>query len=59
MATNDAATLKVGNARFYTAPINTERPVTAELLKTPPVTWIEMGNTSDRKSTRLNSSHWE
>lgn len=46
MATNDAATLKVGNARFYTAPVGTARPLTAALMQTPPTGWTEMGNTS-------------
>jgi hypothetical protein len=46
MATNDAATLKVGVARFYTAPVGTARPTTVATLKAPPVTWIEVGNTS-------------
>lgn len=46
MATNDAATLKVGTARFYTAPVGTARPITVATLKAPPVAWKEMGNTS-------------
>lgn len=46
MATNDAATLKVGNARFYTAPVGTARPATAALLKAPASPWTEVGNTS-------------
>lgn len=46
MATNDAATLKVGVARFYTAPVGTARPTTVATLKAPPVTWTEVGNTS-------------
>lgn len=46
MATNDAATLKVGNARFYTAPVGTVRPSTVATLKLPGITWTEVGNTS-------------
>lgn len=46
MATNDAATLKVGTAHFYTAPTGTVRPTTVATLKAPPVAWVEMGNTS-------------
>ena len=46
MATNDNATLKVGNARFYTAPIGTARPATPALLANPAAEWVEMGNTS-------------
>ena len=46
MATNDNATLKVGTAHFYTAPVGTARPATVTLLKAPPVAWKEMGNTS-------------
>ena len=55
MATNDAATLKVGNARFYTAPVGTARPLTVATLKVPPVTWIEMGNTSLENIIALTS----
>lgn len=46
MATNDAATLKVGVARFYTAVVGTARPTTVATLKSPPVGWVEVGNTS-------------
>lgn len=46
MATNDSATLKVGTAHFYTAPVGTARPTTVATLKAPPVAWTEMGNTS-------------
>ena len=46
MATNDAATLKVGVARFYTATVGTARPTTVATLKAPPVAWKEVGNTS-------------
>lgn len=46
MTTNDAATLKVGSARFFTAPVGTARPTTVVLLKAPPVAWKEVGNTS-------------
>jgi hypothetical protein len=46
MATNDAATLKVGNARFYTAVVGTARPTTVATLKVPPAAWTEVGNTS-------------
>jgi hypothetical protein len=46
MTTNDAATLKVGTAHFYTAPVGTARPTTVVDLKAPPVAWKEMGNTS-------------
>lgn len=46
MATNDAATLKVGNARFYTAAVGTARPVGAAALKNPASPWTEVGNTS-------------
>jgi len=40
------ATLKVGIARFYTAPVGTARPTTVATLKAPPVAWTEVGNTS-------------
>lgn len=46
MTTNDAATLKVGVAHFYTAPVGTARPTTVATLSTPPAAWKEMGNTS-------------
>lgn len=46
MATNDAATLKVGNARFYTAVIGTPRPASPSALKAPATPWVEVGNTS-------------
>lgn len=46
MATNDAATLKVGNARFYTAPVGTARPTGFTALKAPTTPWVEVGNTS-------------
>lgn len=46
MTTNDAATLKVGIARFYTAPVGTARPTTVATLKAPPIGWTEVGNTS-------------
>lgn len=46
MTTNDAATLKVGVARFYTANVATARPTTVATLKVPPVTWTEVGNTT-------------
>lgn len=39
-------TLKVGNARFYTAASGTPRPVGASKLKTPGSPWVEVGNTS-------------
>ena len=55
MATNDAATLKVGNARFYTAPVGTARPLTIAEYKAPPVTWKEMGNTSLENIISLTS----
>jgi hypothetical protein len=40
------ATLKVGIARFYKAPVGTARPTTVATLKAPPVAWVEVGNTS-------------
>lgn len=46
MTTNDATTLKVGIAHFYTAPVGTARPTTVATLKAPPVAWKEVGNTS-------------
>lgn len=46
MTTNDAATLKVGVARFYTAVVGTARPTTVATLKAPPIAWTEVGNTS-------------
>lgn len=46
MTTNDAATLKVGVAHFFTAPVGTARPATVADLQTPPAAWKEMGNTS-------------
>lgn len=46
MSTNDAATLKVGGARFYTAVVGTARPTTVATLKAPPVAWTEVGNTT-------------
>lgn len=46
MTTQDNTTLKVGIARFYTAPVGTARPTTVATLKTPPVAWEEVGNTS-------------
>lgn len=46
MTTNDAATLKVGIARFYTAVVGTARPTTVATLKAPPVAWTEVGNTT-------------
>ena len=55
MATNDAATLKVGNARFYTAVVGTARPTTVATLKSPPVLWKEMGNTSLENIISLTS----
>lgn len=39
-------TLKVGIAKFYTAPVGTARPTTVALLKAPPVAWVAVGNTS-------------
>lgn len=55
MATNDAATLKVGIARFYTAPVGTARPTTVATLKAPPVAWTEVGNTSLENILNLTS----
>lgn len=55
MATNDAATLKVGNARFYTAPVGTARPTTVATLKAVPVAWTEVGNTSFENIISLTS----
>jgi hypothetical protein len=55
MATNDAATLKVGIARFYTAPVGTARPTTVSTLKAPPVAWTEVGNTSFENILTLTS----
>jgi hypothetical protein len=55
MTTNDAATLKVGNARFYTAPVGTARPTTVATLKAPPVAWTEVGNTSFENILNLTS----
>jgi hypothetical protein len=46
MTTNDAATLKVGGARFYTANVAMARPTTVATLKAPPVGWTEVGNTT-------------
>jgi hypothetical protein len=53
--TNDNATLKVGIARFYTAPVGTARPTTVATLKAPPVTWTEVGNTSLENILALTS----
>ena len=55
MTTNDAATLKVGMARFYIAPVGTARPTTVATLKTPPVAWKEVGNTSFENIMALTS----
>ena len=55
MATNDAATLKVGMARFYTAVAGTARPTTVATLKVPPAAWTEIGNTSFENILALTS----
>lgn len=55
MTTNDAATLKVGIARFYTAVVGTARPSTVATLKAPPVAWTEVGNTSLENILALSS----
>jgi hypothetical protein len=55
MATNDAATLKVGIARFYTAVVGTARPTTVATLKAPPIAWVEVGNTSLENILNLTS----
>jgi hypothetical protein len=55
MTTNDTATLKVGNARFYTAPVGTARPTTVATLKNVPVTWTEVGNTTSENILNLTS----
>lgn len=55
MTTNDAATLKVGIARFYFAPVGTARPTTVATLKAPPVAWEEVGNTSLENILTLTS----
>lgn len=55
MTTNDAATLKVGNARFYTGVVGLARPTTVATLKAPPVGWVEVGNTSLENILALTS----
>jgi hypothetical protein len=55
MTTNDAATLKVGNARFYTAVVGTPRPTTVATLKAPPLAWTEVGNTTSENIVNLTS----
>ena len=55
MTTNDAATLKVGNARFYTAPVGTPRPTSVATLKAPGVLWTEVGNTTSENIVNLTS----
>lgn len=39
-------TLKVGIARFYTATVGTARPTTVAALKSPPVAWTNVGDTT-------------
>lgn len=53
------STLKVSNARFYTAVPGTPRPIGAEALKNPPVAWKEMGNTSLEQIIEITSEGGE
>mgnify|MGYP003574931792 CR=1 FL=1 len=46
MASPENTTLKVANAKFYTAVVGTSRPNTVVLEKAPPVAWVNVGNTS-------------
>jgi hypothetical protein len=55
LATNDNATLKVGNARFFTAVAGTPRPTTVADMKNPPAPWVEIGNTSSENIVNLTS----